>query len=117
VNRVQKVLEGANIKLVSVASDVLGVTGRAMLEEENQVCIKKGRFLRHACFISMELICWAFSGRPSTYYQQPYILPPPNGRSHTGKPTASNATTNTKSVRQQQPQPSIINSYSYEDGF
>ena len=32
VNRVQKVLEGANIKLASVASDVLGVSGRAILE-------------------------------------------------------------------------------------
>ena len=32
VNRVQKVLEGANIKLGCVASDVLGVSGRAMLE-------------------------------------------------------------------------------------
>ena len=30
VNRVQKVLEGANIKLASVATDVLGVSGRAM---------------------------------------------------------------------------------------
>lgn len=32
INRVQKVLEGANIKLSSVASNVLGVSGRAMLE-------------------------------------------------------------------------------------
>jgi transposase len=32
VNRVHKVLEGANIKLTSVASDVMGVSGRAMLE-------------------------------------------------------------------------------------
>jgi len=32
VNRVQKVLEGANIKLSSVASDVLGKSGRAMSE-------------------------------------------------------------------------------------
>lgn len=32
VNRIQKVLEGANIKLSSVVSDVLGVSGRAMLE-------------------------------------------------------------------------------------
>ena len=32
VNRVQKVLESANIKLGCVASDVLGVSGRAMLE-------------------------------------------------------------------------------------
>lgn len=31
VRRIQKILEGANIKLSSVASDVLGVTGRAIL--------------------------------------------------------------------------------------
>ena len=31
VNRLQKTLEGANIKLASVASDVLGASGRAML--------------------------------------------------------------------------------------
>jgi transposase len=31
-NRVQKVLEDANIKLASVATDVLGVSGRDMLE-------------------------------------------------------------------------------------
>jgi transposase len=33
VNRVQKLLEGANIKLSSVASDVMGVSSRAMLAE------------------------------------------------------------------------------------
>jgi transposase len=32
INRIQKVLEGANIKLAAVANDVLGVSGRAMLE-------------------------------------------------------------------------------------
>jgi transposase len=32
INRIQKVLEGANIKLSSVASNVMGVSGRAMLE-------------------------------------------------------------------------------------
>lgn len=32
VNRLQKVLEGGNIKLASVASNVLGVSGRKMLE-------------------------------------------------------------------------------------
>ncbi len=32
VNRVKQVLEGANIKLTSVATDVMGVSGRAMLE-------------------------------------------------------------------------------------
>jgi transposase len=31
-NRLQKLLEGANIKLASVASDVLGISGRAMLQ-------------------------------------------------------------------------------------
>jgi transposase len=39
INRVQKVLEGANIKLAAVATDVLGVSGRrmlhALLEGEN----------------------------------------------------------------------------------
>jgi transposase len=33
VNRLQKVLESANIKLASVATDVLGVSGRAILQE------------------------------------------------------------------------------------
>ena len=32
VNRIQKTLESANIKLASVASDVMGVSGRAMLD-------------------------------------------------------------------------------------
>jgi transposase len=32
VNRIQKVLEDANIKLASVATDILGLSGRAMLE-------------------------------------------------------------------------------------
>ena len=32
VNRVQKLLEGANIKLSSVATDIMGKSGRAMLE-------------------------------------------------------------------------------------
>ena len=31
-NRIQKVLEDANIKLASVATDTLGASGRAMLE-------------------------------------------------------------------------------------
>jgi len=32
VNRIQKVLEGANIKLSSVATDIVGVSGRSILE-------------------------------------------------------------------------------------
>lgn len=33
INRIQKVLEGANIKLASVASNVVGVSGRAILRQ------------------------------------------------------------------------------------
>jgi transposase len=33
VNRIHKVLEDANIKLASVATDIMGVSGRAMLEQ------------------------------------------------------------------------------------
>jgi predicted molibdopterin-dependent oxidoreductase YjgC len=32
VNRLQKVLEAANLKLAAVATDVMGVSGRAMLD-------------------------------------------------------------------------------------
>jgi hypothetical protein len=32
INRIQKVLADANIKLASVASDVMGVSGRAMIQ-------------------------------------------------------------------------------------
>lgn len=54
VNRIQKVLEGANIKLSAVVSDIVGVSGRAMLEamvrgtEEPQLlaALAKGR-LQH----------------------------------------------------------------------
>ena len=53
-NRIQKLLEGANIKLSSVATDVLGVSGRAMLaalaagEEDPQTLaqLAKGRLGR-----------------------------------------------------------------------
>jgi hypothetical protein len=48
VNRVQKVLEGANIKLASMASDVLGVSGRAMLEARESGMYQKGSFLRYS---------------------------------------------------------------------
>jgi len=80
VNRVQKVLESANIKLASVASDVLGVSGRAMLEaliegqaspeqmadlakgrlrEKRDVLVKalEGRVKPHHRFVLTELLC------------------------------------------------------------
>jgi len=80
VNRVQKVLESANIKLASVASDVLGVSGRAMLEaliagqaspeqmadlakgrlrEKREALVKalEGRVKPHHRFVLTELLC------------------------------------------------------------
>ena len=54
VNRLQKVLEGANVKLASVVTDILGVSGRAMLKalaegglsSEDMARLAKGR-LKH----------------------------------------------------------------------
>src|SRR5437667_10990984 len=51
VQRIQKVLEGANIKLSPVASDIVGKSGRAMLEAlvagtedpEALACLAEGR--------------------------------------------------------------------------
>ncbi len=80
VNRVQKVLEDANIKLASVASDVMGVSGRAMLAEliagqtdtelmadlakgqlrkkrEQLVKALEGRVKPHHRFVLTELLC------------------------------------------------------------
>jgi transposase len=80
VNRIQKVLEGANIKLASVASDVMGVSGRAMLNAivagetdprvmaalaQGRLCNKRdqliealeGRVQPHQRFILSELLC------------------------------------------------------------
>jgi transposase len=78
-NRVQKILEGSNVKLASVASDVLGVSGRAVLEaliggERNSVALARltrgrlratrdkleealtGRFTEHHGFLLKQLL-------------------------------------------------------------
>ena len=78
-NRVQKILEGSNVKLASVASDVLGVSGRAILEaliggERNSVALARlargrlratreeleealtGRFTEHHGFLLKQLL-------------------------------------------------------------
>jgi transposase len=47
INRMQKVLEDANIKLTSVGTDILGVSGRAML--------------RHICKGEAMRTCWRAS--------------------------------------------------------
>jgi len=80
VNRVQKTLESANIKLASVASDVLGVSGRAMLDallagqrdgvmladlakgrlrnkRDDLARALTGRVKAHHCFVLTELLC------------------------------------------------------------
>jgi transposase len=80
INRVQKVLESANIKLASVATNVLGVSGRAMLEalihgqaspdqmadlakgrlRDKRVALTKaleGRVQPHHRFVLTELLC------------------------------------------------------------
>jgi transposase len=66
VNRVQKVLESANIKLASVASDVMGVSGRAMLKAlredetspETMANLAKGRLVN-----KHDLLVQALEGR------------------------------------------------------
>ena len=80
VNRIQKVLESANIKLASVATDVMGVSGRAILEaliegqdtpaqmaelakgrlrEKRETLTKalEGRVKAHHRFLLTELLC------------------------------------------------------------
>jgi len=80
VNRIQKVLESANIKLASVASNVVGISGRAMLaaivegkatpakmadlskgrlREKRDVLIKalEGQVKSHHRFVLSELLC------------------------------------------------------------
>lgn len=80
VNRIQKLLESANIKLGSVATDVMGMSGRAMLEaiiigqaspeemaelakgrlrEKREQLVKalEGRVKPHHRFVLTELLC------------------------------------------------------------
>src|SRR5205823_1006042 len=72
VNRIQKVLEGANIKLAGVASDILGASGQAMLraliggETDPQVlaALAKGRLRA-----KRELLEQALSGRVRPHHR------------------------------------------------
>ena len=72
VNRLQKVLESANIKLASVATDVMGASGRAMLEAliegnagpEEMAELAKGR-LRE----KRELLAKALQGRVKFHHR------------------------------------------------
>lgn len=72
VNRVQKVLESANIKLASVATDVLGASGRAMLNAiiagqaspEEMAELAKGRMRE-----KQEALTKALEGRVKTHHR------------------------------------------------
>lgn len=66
VNRIQKVLEGGNIKLSSVASNVLGVSGRKMLEamiEGETDTIKLADFAQKKLKAKKEQLKLALEGR------------------------------------------------------
>jgi transposase len=72
INRVQQVLETANIKLASVATDVLGVSGRAMIEEliagntdaQAMAELAKGRMRE-----KRELLAQALTGRVKPHHR------------------------------------------------
>src|ERR1700723_3679697 len=65
-NRLLKLLETANIKLASVASDVFGASGRAMLKaliEGNASAEEMAALLRGNCAASAPSWCWRSTAR------------------------------------------------------
>jgi transposase len=72
VQRLQKVLEPANIKLTNVVADILGATGRAILEAiaagetdpEALAALRKGRLKA-----SHEQLCEALRGSPTAHHR------------------------------------------------
>jgi len=83
VNRVHKVLESANIKLTSVATDVTGVSGRAILQAllegkstpEEMARLAKGRMRE-----KREQLAKALEGRIKAHHR--FVLTEWFGRSH-----------------------------------
>jgi transposase len=72
VNRVHKVLEGANIKLGSVASDVMGVSGRAMLAalvEGQSSPVEMAELARGRLRDKRELLAKALEGRVQAHHR------------------------------------------------
>jgi transposase len=71
-NRIQKVLEDANIKLASVASNILGVSGRAMLEVMVSGEIDVEETAQRSCGRlrkKIPEICLALEGRLTTHHR------------------------------------------------
>jgi transposase len=72
VNRVHKVLEGANIKLGSVASDVMGVSGRAMLAalvEGQSSPLEMAELARGRMRDKRDLLAKALEGRVQAHHR------------------------------------------------
>jgi len=72
VNRVHKVLEGANIKLASVASDVLGVSGRAMLNAilaDNQTPAQMAELAKGSLRAKRDQLEQALTGRVGAHHR------------------------------------------------
>jgi transposase len=72
INRLQKVLESANIKLTSVASDILGVSGRQMLEalaagEEDPVVLAE--FAKRRLRAKLDQLRQALEGRVKAHHR------------------------------------------------
>jgi transposase len=71
-NRVQKTLEGANIKLASVASDVLGVSGRLMIQaliDGNQTPEQMAALARRKLREKIPQLCEALSGKVTDHHR------------------------------------------------
>ena len=72
INRVHKTLEACNIKLSAVASDVMGVSGRAMLQalsEGEQDAEKLARLARGTLKSKYEELVESLEGRVSEHHQ------------------------------------------------
>jgi transposase len=71
-NRLQKVLESANIKLAAVASDILGKSGRAMLEAlitGEQEVAEMAAYARGRLRRRIPELCLALDGRMSSHHR------------------------------------------------
>jgi len=71
-NRVQKTLEGANIKLASVASDVLGVSGRLMIQaliDGNRTPEQMAAMARRKLREKIPQLCEALSGKVTDHHR------------------------------------------------
>jgi transposase len=71
-NRLQKVLESANIKLAVVASDILGVSGRAMLDAliaGEQEAVQMAEHARGRMRRRIPDLCQALEGRVTSHHR------------------------------------------------